>query len=80
MAVCQWETHCKTWYLEVFARLMETLINRGRQPAFPYGICFERNKFVYESGLQAIRSQLPEKGEGVEIDTYTPLQGTTKKE
>lgn len=28
---------------------------------------FERNKFVYESELRAIREQLPESGEGIEI-------------
>ena len=32
---------------------------------------FERNKFVYRSELQAIRIQLPEKGEGVEIGVGT---------
>ena len=29
---------------------------------------FERNKFAYESELQAIREQLPEGGKGIEID------------
>jgi len=28
---------------------------------------FERNKFVYESELRAIREQLPERGKGIEI-------------
>jgi len=32
-----------------------------------YDDWFERNKFAYESELQAIRSQLPERGEGMEI-------------
>jgi len=32
---------------------------------------FEKNKFVYRSELQAIRIQLPEKGEGVEIGVGT---------
>jgi len=34
---------------------------------FQYEHWFERNKFAYTSELQAIRMQLPEKGEGVEI-------------
>jgi diaminopimelate epimerase len=28
---------------------------------------FERNKFLYESELAAIREQLPERGKGIEI-------------
>jgi len=35
--------------------------------AYEYEDWFERNKFVYESELQAIREQLPESGEGIEI-------------
>ena len=34
---------------------------------FLYEDWFERNKFVYESELLAIRNQLPEKGKGLEI-------------
>jgi len=34
---------------------------------FQYEDWFERNKFAYESELQAIRRQLPEKGDAVEI-------------
>lgn len=35
--------------------------------SYQYEHWFERNKFVYESELQAIREQLPETGEGLEI-------------
>lgn len=36
-----------------------------------YEAWFERNKFVYESELEAIRAQLPEGGKGVEIGVGT---------
>jgi len=35
--------------------------------ASQYEDWFERNKFVYESELRAIREQLPERGKGIEI-------------
>ena len=35
--------------------------------ASQYEDWFERNKFIYESELLAIREQLPESGEGIEI-------------
>jgi len=35
--------------------------------AFQYENWFERNKFVYESELAAIREQLPKSGKGMEI-------------
>lgn len=34
---------------------------------FEYEAWFERNRFAYESELQAVRSQLPQRGEGLEI-------------
>jgi ubiquinone/menaquinone biosynthesis C-methylase UbiE len=35
--------------------------------AFQYEDWFERNRFVYESELRAVRKQLPESGNGIEI-------------